>query len=94
MKELFPLKQVKGFAFSMILTGIALVVYFFNLSFAVGMTILLVTAFLQASLQIVVFMHAGETREKGAIYTNIFYALSIALVTVFGTLLCMVWGYA
>ncbi|MEH7612210.1 cytochrome aa3 quinol oxidase subunit IV, partial [Gottfriedia acidiceleris] len=89
MKDLFPLKQVKGFAFSMILTGIALVVYFYNLSFTVGMTILLLTAFLQAGLQLIVFMHAGETADKGSIYTNIFYALSIALITVFGTLLCM-----
>lgn len=93
MKELFPLKQVKGFAFSMILTGIALVVYFFNLSFTVGMTILIVTAFLQAGLQLVLFMHAGDTADQGSIYTNIFYAFSIALVTVFGTLLCMIWGY-
>jgi len=52
---------------------------------------LLLTAFLQAGLQLVVFMHAGETRDKGAINTNIFYALSIAIVTVFGTLLCMIW---
>jgi cytochrome aa3-600 menaquinol oxidase subunit 4 len=94
MKELFPLKQVKGFAFSLILTGMALVVLYFNLSFTGGMTILLITAFIQAGLQLVVFMHAGETKDKGAIYTNIFYALAIALVTVFGTLLCMIWGYA
>jgi len=94
MKELFPLKQVKGFAFSLILTGMALVVLYFKLSFVAGMTILLITAFIQAGLQLVVFMHAGETKDKGAIYTNIYYALAIALVTVFGTLLCMIWGYA
>jgi len=94
MKELFPLKQVKGFAFSLILTGMALVVLYFKLSFTAGMTILLITAFIQAGLQLVVFMHAGETKDKGAIYTNIYYALAIALVTVFGTLLCMIWGYA
>ncbi|MEH6939738.1 cytochrome aa3 quinol oxidase subunit IV [Bacillus sp. JJ664] len=93
MKELFPLKQVKGFAFSMVLTGVALAVYFLNWSFAIEMTILLLTAFLQAGLQLVVFMHTGETKDKGAIYTNIYYALAIALITVFGTLLCMIWGY-
>jgi cytochrome aa3-600 menaquinol oxidase subunit IV len=71
----------------------ALTVYFFDMSFSVGMTILLVTAFIQAGLQLVVFMHAGETEDKGAIYTNIYYALIIALVTIFGTLLCMIWGY-
>lgn len=93
MNELFPRNQVMGFLFSLLLTAVALAVYFFDLSFAVGMTILLVTAFVQAGLQLVVFMHAGETKDKGAIYTNVYYGLFIALVTVFGTLLCMIWGY-
>jgi cytochrome aa3-600 menaquinol oxidase subunit IV len=93
MKALFPLKQVIGFTFSLILTLIALCVYFFDMSLSVGMTVLLLTAFIQAALQLVVFMHAGETEDKGAIYTNIYYALTIALVTIFGTLLCMIWGY-
>ncbi|WP_045515664.1 cytochrome aa3 quinol oxidase subunit IV [Neobacillus niacini] len=91
MSQLFPMKQVLGFVFSILLTIIALAVYFLDMSFAVGMTILLVTAFIQAGLQLVVFMHAGETKDKGAIYTNVFYGLIIALVTVFGTLLAMVW---
>lgn len=85
------MKQVLGFVFSLLLTTIALAVYFLDMSFAAGMTILLVTAFIQAGLQLVVFMHAGETKDKGAIYTNVFYGLIIALVTVFGTLLAMVW---
>lgn len=93
MSELFPRNQVIGFIFSLILTAVALGVYFFDMSFAVGMTILLVTAFVQAGLQLVVFMHAGETEDRGAIYTNIYYGVFIALVTIFGTLLCMIWGY-
>jgi cytochrome aa3-600 menaquinol oxidase subunit IV len=91
MSELFPLKQVMGFVFSLILTAVALAVYFFDLSFSTGMIILLVTAFLQAGLQLVVFMHAGESEDKGAIYTNVYYGLIIALVTIFGTLLALVW---
>lgn len=91
MSQLFPMKQVLGFVFSILLTAVALAVYFLDMSFAAGMTILLVTAFIQAGLQLVVFMHAGETKDKGAIYTNVFYGLIIALVTVFGTLLAMVW---
>ncbi|MFK2825343.1 cytochrome aa3 quinol oxidase subunit IV [Bacillus sp. B190/17] len=93
MSELFPRNQVMGFVFSMVLTAAALLVYFLDMSFTVGMTVLLITAFIQAGLQLVVFMHAGETGDKGTIYTNIFYALIIALVTIFGTLLCMIWGY-
>lgn len=91
MKELFPSKQIIGYVFSLLLTTVALAVYFLDMSIAVGMTILLVTAFIQAGVQLVVFMHAGETKDKGAIYTNIYYGLFIVLVTVFGTLLTMVW---
>ncbi|WHY75501.1 cytochrome aa3 quinol oxidase subunit IV [Neobacillus sp. WH10] len=93
MKELFPMKQVMGFVFSLLLTTIALAVYFLDMSITTGMTILLVTAFIQAAVQLVIFMHAGETEDRGAIYTNIYYGLIIALVTVFGTLLSMIWGY-
>lgn len=91
MKELFPAKQVMGFVFSLILTAVALSVYFLNMSFTTGMVILLITAFVQAGLQLVVFMHAGETKDKGVIYTNVYYALIIALVTIIGTLLILVW---
>ncbi|MEK4029663.1 MULTISPECIES: cytochrome aa3 quinol oxidase subunit IV [Bacillaceae] len=91
MKELFPAKQVMGFVFSLILTAVALLVYFMDMSFASGMTVLLITAFVQAGLQLVVFMHAGETEDRASIYTNIYYGLIIALVTLFGTLLAMVW---
>ncbi|MFJ7936591.1 cytochrome aa3 quinol oxidase subunit IV [Sporosarcina sp. NPDC096371] len=91
MSELFPRKQVMGFVFSMVLTAAALTVYFLDMSFAVGMTVLLITAFVQAAVQLVVFMHAGETEDKLAIYMNIYYGVAIALVTIFGTLLIMVW---
>ncbi|MDT0161675.1 cytochrome aa3 quinol oxidase subunit IV [Bacillus infantis] len=93
MSELFPRKQVMGFVFSLILTAVALMVYFFDMSYAVGLTILVITAFIQAALQLVVFMHAGESEDKGTIFTNIYYSIFIALVTVFGTLLTMIWGY-
>ena len=91
MKELFPLKQVMGFVFSLVLTAVALLVYFMDMSFTIGLTVLLITAFMQAGLQLVVFMHAGETGDKKSIYTNVFYGLLIALVTIFGTLLILVW---
>jgi cytochrome aa3-600 menaquinol oxidase subunit 4 len=91
MKELFPFKQVMGFVASLVLTAVALLVYFTNMSFAVGMTVLLLTAFIQAGLQLVVFMHAGETNDKKSIYANVYYGLLIALVTIFGTLMAMVW---
>jgi len=91
MKELFPAKQVMGFVASLVLTAVALLVYFTDMTFTVGMTILLATAFIQAFLQIVVFMHAGESEDGKAIYTNIIYALIIAIASVFGTLLILLW---
>lgn len=91
MKELFPLKQVMGFAFSLVLTAVALLVYFTDMSFSIGMTVLLLTAFIQAGLQLVVFMHAGETKDKNSIYVNIYYGLILAILTILGTLLTLVW---
>ncbi len=91
MSELFPRKQVMGFVFSLVLTAVALTVYFFDMSFPVGMTILLVTAFVQAGVQLAVFMHAGETEDKKSIYVNIYFAVALALVTIFGSLLILVW---
>jgi cytochrome aa3-600 menaquinol oxidase subunit 4 len=91
MKELFPAKQIMGFVFSLILTAVALAVYFMDLSFGAGMAILLVTAFIQAGLQLVVFMHAGETEDKWSIYSSVYFMIFIALVTIFGTLLLFLW---
>lgn len=91
MSELFPRKQIMGFVFSLILTAAALTVYFLHLSFAQGMTVLIVTAFVQALLQLVVFMHAGETDDKWAIYGKVYFMMAMALVTVFGTLLIFLW---
>ncbi|KKK37845.1 cytochrome aa3 quinol oxidase subunit IV [Mesobacillus campisalis] len=91
MRELFPMKQVMGFVFSLLLTVIALAVYFLDMSFATGITILLVTAFIQATVQLVVFMHAGETEDKASIYSNAFFGILLAVIIVLGTLLTMIW---
>lgn len=91
MAKYFPLGQVMGFALSLVLTLIALLVYFMDMSMTAGMTILLVTAFLQAGLQFMVFMHAGETKDRWSIYSNIVFGFAIVLITVFGTLLILLW---
>ncbi|MFK9094567.1 cytochrome aa3 quinol oxidase subunit IV [Bacillus salipaludis] len=91
MSELFPRKQIMGFVFSLVLTAVALAVYFLHLSFAQGMIVLIVTAFVQALLQLVVFMHAGETGDKWAIYGKVGFMITMALITVFGTLLIFLW---
>jgi cytochrome aa3-600 menaquinol oxidase subunit IV len=91
MKELFPAKQINGFVASILLTVIALSVYFFDLSFNAGMAILLITAFIQALLQFVVFMHAGESEDKAFIYGKVGFMMFAAIVTILGTLLIFLW---
>nr|WP_295971037.1 cytochrome aa3 quinol oxidase subunit IV [uncultured Bacillus sp.] len=91
MSELFPRKQIMGFVFSLVLTAVAMAVYFLDVSFAAGMAILLITAFIQAMLQLVVFMHAGETDDKWIIYGKVYFMMFVALVTVFGTLFIFLW---
>lgn len=93
MKQLFPVKHVMGFIFSLVLTFVALSVVTFDMAPRTGVIILLITAFMQAGVQLVMFMHAGESSDKRSIYINIYYALFIAIVTILGTLLTMVWGY-
>ena len=91
MKELFPAKQIMGFVFSLLLTVVALAVYFLDLSFGAGLAILLITAFVQALLQLIVFMHAGETKDKWSIYGSVYFMIFIALITIFGTMLIFLW---
>lgn len=94
MKELFPKEHVMGFVGSLVLTLLALtVVMFKGMSSGVAMTILLVTAIAQAIVQLVLFMHIGETEDKKSLYITILYSVVVGVITVFGTLLAMVWGY-
>lgn len=91
MSELFPRKQIMGFIYSVILTIVALTVYFLHLSFTQGMIILICTAFAQALLQLVGFMHVGESKDRWIIYGKVSFMIAIALITIFGTLLIFLW---
>lgn len=92
LKQLFPIKHVAGYISSLVLSAVALVVLL-DMPFASKMAILIVTAVLQASVQLVLFMHAGESEDKKSVYINIAYALFVGLVTIFGTLFIFVWGW-
>lgn len=93
MKKLFPIQHVMGYLFSLILSVVALSVVFWDLSVAMGLTILLICAAIQMTVQLFMFMHIGENKSKSALYINLIYALIVGLVTVFGTLFTMIWGY-
>ncbi|PGM55004.1 cytochrome aa3 quinol oxidase subunit IV [Bacillus sp. AFS053548] len=92
MSALFPKHQVVGFIQSLVLTIIALSVYYLDLPFKVSFIILIVTALLQGGLQLIVFMHMNENENKSVLYINLGYAVFIAVAIVFGTLWTLVWG--
>ncbi|WP_405107449.1 cytochrome aa3 quinol oxidase subunit IV [Paenibacillus sp. FSL K6-1217] len=94
MKQLFPIKHVMGYVASLVLSAAALIVIYGDLSSTANMVVLLITALIQASLQLFVFMHIGESADsKKELYINIAYAMFVALVTIFGTLFIFVWGW-
>ncbi|NQX47491.1 cytochrome aa3 quinol oxidase subunit IV [Paenibacillus tritici] len=94
MKQLFPIRHVMGYLASLVLSAAALIVIYGDLSSSANMVVLLVTALIQASLQLFVFMHIGESADsKKELYLNIAYAMFVALVTIFGTLFIFVWGW-
>jgi cytochrome aa3-600 menaquinol oxidase subunit 4 len=91
MAKFFPIGQVMGFVASLVLTAVALLVYYTDMSFSTGMIVLLVTAFLQAGLQFIVFMHAKESEDSWIIFTKIGYGIGLVIITVLGTLLILKW---
>lgn len=91
MAKLFPKSHIIGFISSIVLTLLAMVVLVVDMSFASKMVILFVTAILQASLQLFLFMHINESEDKKELYVNILYAAFVGIVTIVGSLLVMVW---
>lgn len=88
------MRHVMGYVFSLVLSVVALLVLTDTVSNGLGLTILLITAAIQTGVQLFLFMHIDEDKtSKSAVFTNIAYALFVALVTVFGTLFTMIWGY-
>jgi cytochrome aa3-600 menaquinol oxidase subunit 4 len=93
MKQLFPIRHVMGYLSSLILSAIALTVLL-DIPFASKMAILTVTAIIQATLQLFVFMHINEiATTKKELYIDIAFALFVGLVTIFGSLFIFIWGW-
>ncbi|MFS0782525.1 cytochrome aa3 quinol oxidase subunit IV [Bacillus sp. 1P06AnD] len=93
MSKLFPVAHIMGFLASIVLTLVALFVYWFDVSFGAGMAILFTTAILQASVQVFLFMHVGESEDKSSVYVNLGYGIFVAIVTIAGSLFTLVWGW-
>ncbi|GIP02585.1 hypothetical protein J28TS4_09920 [Paenibacillus lautus] len=92
LKQLFPIKHVAGYLSSLVLSAVALVVLL-DMPAASKVAVLLVTAILQAAVQLMLFMHVGESEDKKSVYINIAFALFVGLVTIFGTLFIFIWGW-
>ncbi|MNB88272.1 cytochrome aa3 quinol oxidase subunit IV [Paenibacillus camerounensis] len=94
IKQLFPIRHVMGYLASLVLSAAALIVIYGDLSHTANVVVLTITALIQASLQLFVFMHIGESADtKKELYLNIAYALFVGLITLFGTLFIFVWGW-
>jgi len=93
MKDLFPKQHVMGFGFSLLLTVVALAVVKFDMSLNMAFAVLLVTALAQATVQLLLFMHIGESEYKKTLYLTILYSVFVGVVTIIGTLFTMIWGY-
>lgn len=86
----FPSTQVYGFIASLILTFAALFIALkTSLSVTAIMYIIGTMAFIQAGMQLFMFMHLKDGQEDGAKAINIYYAIFLALVVVFGSMWVM-----
>ncbi|WP_050614561.1 cytochrome aa3 quinol oxidase subunit IV [Bacillus testis] len=93
MSKLFPVAHIMGFLASIVLTLVAMCVYWFDLSFGASMSILFTTAILQAGVQVFLFMHIGESEDKSSIFLNLAFGIFVAVATIAGSLFTLVWGW-
>ncbi|MDN4071478.1 MULTISPECIES: cytochrome aa3 quinol oxidase subunit IV [Fictibacillus] len=96
-----PWKHVVGYILSIVLTALALWVTFeTGFSKQTILIIIFIFAFLQAALQLLMFMHMTESSEKSSSLTgktqtgNILFAAFIAIVIVAGSVWVMSAGHA
>ncbi|MCQ6279189.1 cytochrome aa3 quinol oxidase subunit IV [Bacillus sp. EB600] len=89
----FPVTQIYGFILSLVLTFAALFIAL-KTSLSANMIIWIIgtLAFVQAGLQLFMFMHLKDGEENGPKMVNIIYAIFLALVIVFGSIWVMSFG--
>lgn len=90
----FPISHVIGFIFSLVLTfAAALIALKTDLSFNAIMWIIGSLAFLQAGIQLFMFMHLREGEDGRANMVNMAYAVFMAIVIVAGSIWVMSSGH-
>ncbi|WP_099221646.1 cytochrome aa3 quinol oxidase subunit IV [Listeria costaricensis] len=89
-----PWKHIVGFALSIILTLLAVwVALYSTLDYNVKVVIIFIFAFIQAALQLLMFMHMTEGRDGRIQVGNILFAAFIAIVVVIGSYWVMEIGH-
>ncbi|MGJ6288426.1 cytochrome aa3 quinol oxidase subunit IV [Listeria monocytogenes] len=89
-----PWKHIVGFALSVILTLLAVwVALYSTLTTNVKVVIIFIFAFIQAALQLLMFMHMTEGRDDKIQIGNILFAAFIAIVVVIGSYWVMEIGH-
>ncbi|EUJ22801.1 cytochrome aa3 quinol oxidase subunit IV [Listeria newyorkensis] len=93
-EEGIPWKHIVGFALSIALTLLAVwVVFESTLSKSVIITVIFIFAFIQAALQLLMFMHMTEGQNGRIQVGNILFAAFIAIVVVMGSYWVMEIGH-
>ncbi|KHD84381.1 cytochrome aa3 quinol oxidase subunit IV [Heyndrickxia ginsengihumi] len=83
----YPIGHIIGLILSLVLTFLAMIVALHtNLPRNVIMWFIGILAFLQAGLQLFMFMHITEGENGKVNVANIIYSIIIALVVVYGTI--------
>ncbi|MBC1373270.1 cytochrome aa3 quinol oxidase subunit IV [Listeria booriae] len=93
-EEGIPWKHIIGFALSIALTLLAVwVVFESTLDKSVIVTVIFIFAFIQAALQLLMFMHMTEGKNGRIQVGNILFAAFIAIVVVMGSYWVMEIGH-
>lgn len=86
----YPVGHILGFVLSLVMTILAIWVALHTpLPKTVIMTIIGALSFLQAGMQLFMFMHVNESENKKIQVINITYALLIALTVIIGSIWVM-----
>ncbi|MEQ6377334.1 cytochrome aa3 quinol oxidase subunit IV [Bacillaceae bacterium S4-13-58] len=94
-KHRFPINHVLGFFLSISMTILAMIVVFkTNFSSTVIMWFIGTLAFLQAGVQLFLFMHITEGQEKLTNLINIAYSAFLAFVIIIGSFWILTSGHA
>lgn len=85
-----PISHIVGFILSLVMTFVAIGVALHTpLPKTVIMTVIGILAFMQAGMQLFMFMHVNESENKKVQVGNIIYSLLMALTIIIGSIACV-----